>query len=853
MTSSRWENRVAVADAFEVWPPPRVRDVDPVTFGVALKPDDSTGGLQPYVPRDIDPVLDSALVSSRLVVVSTPNGAGATRTVYEALLRSLPDARVLIPRRPGEFDPDALDAADPEPALVLWIDKLGTHWGVGGAGLAEAVAAWLAGGHDRWFVATLYDDEPDALGGDFAGLPVVRVRMDSALTDTELGAMRRMYGYVRASDSIGFQPPRAIPTLAPLSEFSHLVREIAENLGTTEVTASRVAEEIRLRRGGYAGGRFGSATLDTAAGTRRPVREWLSAVRGCYDVPAVEASQHGTIDGRLVLAALAALDPDLAAALGDATLAKLAEECEVHPVPPAPSTREHVRWLVDEPVGLDGDALGRRAVAVALHKQLRELIRDFPGRSFLAHIDGAWGAGKSTLLRCLRESVQRSTEDRWLVVSYDAWRQSRVGPPWLTLLQAVRAGVRSVGPTRWSRWWFWPRERARLVSRSQWAALCVLAAIGAVLAVMLVRAGSHLTLSRWGDIAKLVGGLIPVIGAVWLSARWVGLFLTLDSRRSARAFLETRADPMEELADHFHWLLRRAGRPVLLLIDDLDRCPETFVVELLDAVQKLMRDDRTDHEGRGGGPGLLVVVAADGRWVRNSYDNAYAALAGAVREPGATVGTLFLEKLFQLSVPVPRLSENLKGEYLRNLLAENASGGGLGDADTQLVMRLNQARHDEVLQVLAGAPAIERIKAADTAIDKLVVQPDAQHATRHALEPYAPLLDPTPRAMKRFVMAYSLLRAVRLAEGSVVGVGPLALWTVLRTRWPMLASFLQESPEAVGLFAVPADRIPASTPPELVPLFTDPPGDLRAVMNHPDGPLDAPTIRACSGQAPVPA
>ncbi len=103
--------------------------------------------------------------------------------------------------------------------------------------------------------------------------------------------------------------------------------------------------------------------------------------------------------------------------------------------------------------------------------------------------------------------------------------------------------------------------------------------------------------------------------------------------------------------------------------------------------------------------------------------------------------------------------------------------------------------------------------------------------------------------MKRFVMAYSMLRAVRTAEGSVIGTGPLALWTILQTRWPMLASYLQASPEAVRLFAVPADRIPAATPVRLVPLFTEPTADLRAVMNHQDGPLDARTIRECSGQA----
>src|SRR4029450_10009259 len=88
--------------------------------------------------------------------------------------------------------------------------------------------------------------------------------------------------------------------------------------------------------------------------------------------------------------------------------------------------------------------------------------------------------------------------------------------------------------------------------------------------------------------------LLSVVGRVWLGPKSLGRFVSLDSRRAARAFLDNRTDPMEDLAEHFAWLRRKAGRPVLLPIHDLDRCPETFVVELLDAVQKLIRDCPVD-------------------------------------------------------------------------------------------------------------------------------------------------------------------------------------------------------------------------------------------------------------------
>ncbi len=142
----------------------------------------------------------------------------------------------------------------------------------------------------------------------------------------------------------------------------------------------------------------------------------------------------------------------------------------------------------------------------------------------------------------------------------------------------------------------------------------------------------------------------------------------------------------------------------------------------------------------------------------------------------------------------------------------------------------------------------DRLQVADVAVDRIVLGPDAQAATEHALARFAPLLDPTPRVMKRFLMAYSMMRAVRTAEGSAVGVGPLALWTILEARWPLLAEHLKVDPDAVRLFHRPSEEIGRSLPTAVAALVEHPPDALRAVMNHEAGPLDAETIRAACGQ-----
>lgn len=619
----------------------------------------------------------------------------------------------------------------------------------------------------------------------------------------------------------------------------------------------------------YADDRLGKLRgVDTHQGTPMPLAGLLERILALYDVDELH-KQNAVLHTRTVVIDLATLDETVHHEVGSDLHHTLEDEkkpeedaankarraLDTDRQTGAGEDRTYVPWSTDEAIGVDHDVLSRVPVARALATQLAALHRRFPGGSFLVHIDGPWGAGKSTLLRFLREIIDDGDGDDgpepWLVVSFDAWRQSRSEPAWLMLLQAVRSAVGGAQRSWRGRARFWVGERLRLVSPWQWIALSLMTIVALVLLAMLARWRPDVTAPEVDGLLKLVSGVVTLAASLWLIAKTVSRWAMLGSQRSATAFEQTHPDPMEELAGHFAWILDQTDRTVLVLIDDLDRCDHGYVVELLDTVQKLMRDRDVRprrRQGRGGrgDPSLFFVVAADGRWVRQSYDATHGTLADVVREPGRSLGSLFVEKLFQLTVPVPRLSEALKRDYLTQLLQDEVTDGR-PNADPALVERLRAAPRSEVLGVLSTVSTLERVGVAGVAIERMVTEPGAEEATRHILEPYAPLLEPNPRAMKRFVIAFSMLRSVRTAEGSVVGDGPLALWTVLRSRWPMLAEHLEQDPDAVQWFQLPADQLSSAIPATLVPLFTDPPPELRAVVNHQDGPLDAATIRQCAG------
>ena len=121
-----------------------------------------------------------------------------------------------------------------------------------------------------------------------------------------------------------------------------------------------------------------------------------------------------------------------------------------------------------------------------------------------------------------------------------------------------------------------------------------------------------------------------------------------------------------------------------------------------------------------------------------------------------------------------------------------------------------------------------------------------QTDTEHILQPFAQLLAPNPRSIKRFVMDYAAVRGARTAEGSSVSVDKLALWTVVRTRWPALADYLRAHPRQVSDIGKAKDQL-EHVPEDLRPLFIDENGDVRAVLDFNHGTFTDDDIRAATG------
>ena len=182
---------------------------------------------------------------------------------------------------------------------------------------------------------------------------------------------------------------------------------------------------------------------------------------------------------------------------------------------------------------------------------------------------------------------------------------------------------------------------------------------------------------------------------------------------------------------------------VLIMLDDLDRCPPEKVVGVLEAVHLLF-----DFEM------FVVLIAVDTRWLDQSLRIRYRQLLG---KAGGAASSDYLEKIIQLPLQLPPLHENLIRAMMAGLTGVVVEGepGTPGGAAPQ------DAPHDG--QPVPGADGDPgRLEAAKPRPPRPPLPAEVMRTTQQeatAMSVVAPLVGTTPRTVKRFVNTYRLLKA----------------------------------------------------------------------------------------------
>ena len=599
------------------------------------------------------------------------------------------------------------------------------------------------------------------------------------------------------------------PSRVPPELLSPSVTQVMRKLQSKgRVTAWDIVREILTLHEEYGDRRGGQVAKDSgpATGRKRLVARWLSDV---HSLLAPDARK--TIHGRLVILGLARLDEELGKYLASEDFLKRIEAELREPIdrvfplphrPPPPSDSAPLH--IDSPALQD--RLGRQAFARALALRLSRIwseYRNFGETSFVFHLHGPWGAGKTTLLNLLHEELVRPAGERksnWIVVKFNAWQHQWLDPPWWPLMHTLYLQSRHQLRTRFGIW-----RALRLMASESWrrllagrtdfliAPLAFVALAGALYLVLGwdSKVGDSQWLNTLAQNAEAVSAILALAGTLLSVSLIVSRSLLSGSASAARTFMDQSSDPMHRVHKHFEDLCSAIDLPVAVLIDDLDRCRREYVVRLLEGIQTLFRNPR-----------VVYVVAADRRWIQACFEATYHEFAGVVHEPGRRLGSLFLEKAVQLSVSVPSMSEEVQKTYwdllLRAAPYEPAEHEQLRESERQRFAAATT--QDEVFSKMtstdSGADDALRLQVRrEVAVERLATA-KIEESTEFFLSPFAHLLDPNPRSMKRFVNAYALQRDLAVLAGlDIVDEKrrkQLALWTIVCLRWPIFEEYLLE-------------------------------------------------------------
>lgn len=242
---------------------------------------------------------------------------------------------------------------------------------------------------------------------------------------------------------------------------------------------------------------------------------------------------------------------------------------------------------------------------------------------------------------------------------------------------------------------------------------------------------------------------------------------------------------------------------------------------------------------------MAILAVGDQRWLRAAYEHNYSVFSPFVAEEGRPLGHLFLNKLFQVRVELPKLGASQYEEYLSGLLGGGSESVTNGDATPAPVpdqSTVGASSYDRAIAADQTQSSAQRSETLGVALEMRRRDAGRQERELHLLAKYAELLDPNPRSAKRFVMTYNMAFAARVLEdGPPLDPDTMALWTVLSIRWPELTDWIRSQGAYLDL------KFRACGAPAHPSKLLDAPEVERVMRSPKGGPLDEARVLRCCG------
>lgn len=305
----------------------------------------------------------------------------------------------------------------------------------------------------------------------------------------------------------------------------------------------------------------------------------------------------------------------------------------------------------------ENDKLGREPFVQAV-TDLLKAIRE----PFVVALNAPWGSGKSTTLDLLRPELNRANIT---TVKFNAWEVDDATDPLVPLVAALHTRLLEIKG-------YAPEFDRSKIERFKTLGNSILKH-GAIAAVKVATAGIL-------DIGAAAEGIAKATSEAALKAGEDVTVDLIDNFKQERQAAEKFRNLLSELIHHVRVATPDGQEfpPLVLIIDELDRCRPTFAIAMLERIKHFFSV-----------PGLVFVLALDLEQLKASTRKVYGADLDAIE---------YLRRFVDLELRLPRADA---GAMIDAMLTSCGA-----DAFFQARSKFNELREDrswivEIIKVLA--------------------------------------------------------------------------------------------------------------------------------------------------------
>jgi len=288
-------------------------------------------------------------------------------------------------------------------------------------------------------------------------------------------------------------------------------------------------------------------------------------------------------------------------------------------------------------------------------------LKDESGQ--MAGVFGQWGRGKSYFINEVIKIYGSGKSSPFMMIKFQAWKYQNTQSIWAYLYETFIEEYLKVN------WWNkWTRIFCLSINRNGHWKTWIWPLIGILIGVFAFSFTSTLTEDSERQLIIKIAGFVATLAISIDKGSSImkkiknpatSIFNSFSKAPSFKEVLGVQAEIQKELKNLIKaWSKKFNNKRILLFVDDLDRCSENQIIEIIDSLRVILDDELiTKH--------ILILVALDEKKLAKAIGKKYENLFSPEELP--EIVAEYMDKLFISAVKLFPISFDDRAEFVEKL------------------------------------------------------------------------------------------------------------------------------------------------------------------------------------------